>query len=72
MIVDSACHWRSLERHAIAQPENTNGDAKIFIENDKSQPQGIIAVKTTEKGTPKVIVPIKYQKSLIQRTHLKL
>ena len=45
---------------------------KFIIENDKSLPQGIIAIKTTERGAPKVIVPVKYQKPLAQRTHLEL
>ena len=45
---------------------------KYIIENEKSLPQGIKSVRTMEKGTPKIIVPIKYQKLLAQRTHLEL
>ena len=51
-----------MEGHSIAYTENINDDAKIFMKNGKSLPQDIIAIKTMEKGTPKIAVPVKYQK----------
>ena len=38
---------------------------KYIVSNDKSLPQGIIAIKTSDKGTPKIIVPKRYQKPLV-------
>ena len=61
-----------MERHSIVKPEDTGCNAKYIIENDKSLPQGVIAVQKSEKGTPKTIVIVKYQKPLAQRTHLEL
>ena len=50
--------WKGIQLHNQKIPTTMQ---KYIIENDKSLPQGIIAIKTTEKGIPKIIVSIQYR-----------
>ena len=60
--------WRGIQLHKQKIPTMIQ---KYIIENYKSLPQGITAVKITKKGTPKIIVPINYQKTISSKDALR-
>ena len=45
---------------------------KFVVHSDPLIPKQLKGIKTSDKGITKLLVPVKYQKDLVTRTHLEL
>ena len=45
---------------------------KFVVHSDPLIPKQLKGIKTSDKGITKLLVPVKYQKDLVRRTHLEL
>ena len=56
-------------------PDNQNLSPQILkyiAHNDPAIPNQLKGIKTSDKGTTKLLLPVKYQKDLVKRAHLEL
>ena len=45
---------------------------KFVVHSDPLIPKQLKGIKTSDKGITKLLVPVKYQKDLVKKTHLEL